>query len=119
MRGSWNNLLAAAQSEVAATLEALPAELRERAKVIPVTCESYPSDALIADGWEPDLLGLYTGVPFEHEGKAPYPQQIILFLENLWDYADGDEGIYREEVRITYLRTRSLPWLDEANWRPG
>ena len=31
------------------------------------------------------------------------PPQILLFLANLWDYADGDEALFREEVRTTYL----------------
>jgi predicted Zn-dependent protease with MMP-like domain len=25
------------------------------------------------------------------------------FSENLWDYAEGDEEIFREEVRVTYF----------------
>lgn len=35
--------------------------------------------------------------------SLPIPPQIILFLENLWDFSDGDEAIYREEIRITLL----------------
>jgi predicted Zn-dependent protease with MMP-like domain len=31
------------------------------------------------------------------------PPQILLFYENLWDFAGGEEETYREEVRITYL----------------
>jgi len=26
-----------------------------------------------------------------------------LFLENLWDFADGDHKVFCDEVRITYL----------------
>jgi predicted Zn-dependent protease with MMP-like domain len=33
----------------------------------------------------------------------PVPRQIVLFLENLWDFAGSDEGPYREEVRITFI----------------
>jgi predicted Zn-dependent protease with MMP-like domain len=33
----------------------------------------------------------------------PQPTQIILFLENLWEFAGTDEAAYREEIRITYL----------------
>lgn len=31
------------------------------------------------------------------------PPQIILFLENIWEYAEGDAGVYRVEVRTTLL----------------
>jgi predicted Zn-dependent protease with MMP-like domain len=31
------------------------------------------------------------------------PPQIILFLENLWDLADGKETIFRKEVQTTFL----------------
>jgi len=31
------------------------------------------------------------------------PPQIILFLENLWDFAEGDEEMFREEVATTLL----------------
>ena len=52
------------------------------------------------------------GVGFDMVGDAfpdgegmsmPIPPQIILVLENLWDFSDGDEAIYREEIRITLL----------------
>ncbi len=58
---------------------------------------------LQADGIEPDTLGLFTGPEFADEGNVPLPPQIILFLENLWDFAEGDEAIFREEVRTTFL----------------
>jgi predicted Zn-dependent protease with MMP-like domain len=31
------------------------------------------------------------------------PPQIILFLDNLWDFAEGDPEVYRDEVQATYL----------------
>ena len=31
------------------------------------------------------------------------PPQIILYLENIWDYSDGNLTSYRREVRQTYL----------------
>jgi predicted Zn-dependent protease with MMP-like domain len=27
----------------------------------------------------------------------------MLFLDEIWDEADGDEAVYRDEVRRTYL----------------
>ena len=35
--------------------------------------------------------------------QSPLPRQVFLFLENLWDFAEGDPKIYRDEVRIPYI----------------
>lgn len=99
----WPHLLEQAQAEVTATLRALPRELRDQARVLPVLYAAGPSAALLADGWDPDLLGLFVGDPYAHAGHSPYPVQIHLFLENLWEEAGWDETTYREEVRKTYL----------------
>ncbi len=103
MPTDWKNLHALALEEVEATLEELPAPLRERAKQLLVTFERRPNEGLIADGIEADSLGLFTGAEFAEEGHAPLPPQIILFLENLWDYSEGDEDIYCDEVCTTFL----------------
>ncbi len=105
MTGNWSHLAALAEAEVRRTLHKLPARLKRQAEGLPVTYEPHPNAALLADGFEPDLLGLFVGASFgESEfGPADVPPQVILFLENLWDYAEGDDEIYREEVRITYL----------------
>ncbi len=99
------HLAALAREEVDATLAALPAPLRERAQALPVTCERRPNAAHLRDGIEPDTLGLFVGpeFAFEETTTLPLPPQIILFLENLWDMADGDEEVFCEEVRTTYL----------------
>jgi predicted Zn-dependent protease with MMP-like domain len=100
---NWKKLCAIAQAEVEATLEALPKPLRERAEKLPVTFERRPNAGLQADGIEADTLGLFTGPDFADEEHVPLPPQIILFLDNLWDYAEGSEEIFREEVRTTLL----------------
>lgn len=92
-----------ALAEVEATLAALPKPLRERTEKLPVTFEPQPNAGLQADGIEADTLGLFTGPEFADEGNVPMPPQIILFLENLWDFAEGDEEIFSEEVRTTFL----------------
>jgi predicted Zn-dependent protease with MMP-like domain len=102
---SWAHWHAIAESEVRDTLRRLPAPLRDRAKELPVTCEPFPSEELEADGIEPDTLGLFVGETWAEQGSttAPLPGQIILFLENLLDFVDGEESAFREEVRTTYL----------------
>jgi predicted Zn-dependent protease with MMP-like domain len=99
----WKKLCAIAAAEVAATLAALPKPLREQAEKLPVTFERQPNAGLHADGIEPDTLGLFTGAEFADEGNVLLPPQIILFLENLWDFAEGDEVTFGEEVRTTFL----------------
>ena len=99
----WKKLRTLALSEVEATLAALPKPLRERAEKLPVTFERVPNAGLQASGIEADTLGSFTGAEFAEEGNAPLPPQIILFLENLWDFAGGDEEIFRDEVHTTYL----------------
>jgi predicted Zn-dependent protease with MMP-like domain len=99
----WKRLCAVAAAEVEATLAALPGPLRERAEKLPVTFERQPNADLQADGIEPDTLGLFTGPEFADEGNVPLPPQIILFLENLWNFAEGSEEIFCEEVRTTFL----------------
>ena len=92
-----------ASAEVEATLAALPQPLRKRAEKLPVTFERQPNAGLQADGIEPDTLGLFVGPEFADEGQVPLPPQIILFLENLWDFSEGDEEIFRDEIRTTFL----------------
>ena len=96
-------LEALAAAEVEATLAALPAPLREHARKLPVTFERAPHRELVADGIEPDTLGLFTGPEFADEEHSTLPPQIILFLENIWDLAEGDDEFFREEVRTTFL----------------
>lgn len=99
-------LTAVARQVVAAAQRRLPAKVRAAAEQVPVCYEPFPNEAILAEGWEPDILGLFVG--HEHGGEfrsdeTPLPPQILLFLENIWDYAEGDETLYRDEVRLTYL----------------
>ena len=94
-----------AKTEVEALRLQLPREMADRAAEVPVVYLARPTKAMVReDGLDPDLLGLFVG-PSRAEGVEsgdPLPPEILLFLENLWDYADGDEELFREEVRVTY-----------------
>ena len=105
MRTDYANLRRLALAEIETTLAQLPAPLRERAQLLPVTLEGRPNAAQCRDGIEPDTLGLFVGNEFasEESSASPLPAQIILFLENLWDQTEGDEGLFCEEVHTTYL----------------
>lgn len=116
-------LLETARKVVTAAQRRLPAEIRPLAEAVPVTFEPMPNEAVLAEGWEPDILGLFVGHPHhgEHTDLQPLPPQILLFLDNLWDYAEGDEGIYRDEVRLTYLHELGhyLGWDEDELARRG
>ncbi|MFZ1073167.1 MAG: metallopeptidase family protein [Verrucomicrobiia bacterium] len=103
MEVNLEKLQALALLEVEATVAVLPKPLRDQAEKLPVTFERVPNAGLQADGIEADTLGLFTGAEFADEGNVPMPPQIILFLENLWDFAEGDEEIFRDEIHTTYL----------------
>jgi predicted Zn-dependent protease with MMP-like domain len=102
---SWNELLALAGAEVNATLQALPKALRTQAQRLPITFEPCPSAELVDDGLDPDTLGIFVGeaYPDSELPGLPLPPQIILFLENIWEFADGNRRDYATEVRTTLL----------------
>ena len=104
MSSDWKALLGIAEAEVKAVVAALPTELKREAERLPVVYDPRTSEVLREHDLH-DTLGLFVGASrldgiLESDDLAP---QIILFLENLWEFAESDEVIYREEVRTTYL----------------
>jgi predicted Zn-dependent protease with MMP-like domain len=100
-----SRLIKIAADAVAATQRGLPPDIRKVARAVPVRFESAPSADVLADGTEPDILGLFMGSPIgtELSGGDPSPPRIFLYTANLWDYAEEDLEAYRDEVRLTYL----------------
>lgn len=99
----WNRLKELAREAIETTLAELPVPLREHAQKLPVTFETAPNKVLQDDGIEADTLGLFVGNEFAGDGTGVMPSQIILFLENLWDFAESDEKTFCDEVRTTFL----------------
>lgn len=129
-RGAWlaamrfDQLHALALEVVATTQRRLPPELRGPAAAVPVCCERAPNAAILAEGWEDDILGLFVG--HAHGGELAgdgqnLPPQILLFLDNLWAYAEGDRAVFRDEVRLTYLHELGhyLGWDEDEVARRG
>jgi predicted Zn-dependent protease with MMP-like domain len=116
-------LTVVAEQVVAAAQRRLPAAVREAAAAVVVCYEPAPNEAILAEGWEPDILGLFVG--HEHLGELadaqPLPPQILLFVDNLWDLAEGDDTVYRDEVRLTYLHELGhyLGWDEDEVARRG
>ena len=94
-----------AADAVGAAQRRLPPEIRALARNVPVHYQALPAADVLAEGFESDILGLFHGSAHGSElaHDNPAPPQIILYLENLWDFAEGDPEVYRDEVRLTYL----------------
>jgi len=119
---NWEELCRIADETVRAARKRLPAGVRDAAGTLPVTFEPWPSEAMLQDeGIEPDILGLFVGPELADDPASMMPAQILLFLENLWDYAEGDRGAFKDEVRITYLHELGhyLGWDEEELARRG
>ena len=99
----WRRLRGIAEYEVDRLLKRLPVPIRERVTDIPVMFEPEPSEDLVADGVDPDLMGLFVGESCGEPSSDPLPPEILLFLGNILDEADGDDAVYRREVRKTLL----------------
>lgn len=86
-------------------LAKLPPDLREAAADCAIEF-AVMRDCLGAEpGLDEDLLGLFEGCS-RLEPRTESPQdlpRVRLFLDNLWDYSNGDVAAFREEVRITLL----------------
>jgi predicted Zn-dependent protease with MMP-like domain len=105
LRPAWPVLLQIAEEEVHQLVRALPAELQATAQSLPVVYQPRPDPRAHGADVARDTLGFFVGTPFATTESAPgeLAGHVILFLENLWTEAAGDEQVYREEVRATYL----------------
>ncbi len=94
-----------AAATVGAAQRQLPPEIRTLARGVPVHYERTPSPDVLAEGFPPDILGLFTGSAhgMELAHDNPAPAQILLYVDSLWEFAEGDVEVFRDEVRITYL----------------
>jgi predicted Zn-dependent protease with MMP-like domain len=98
-------LVRIAADTVEATRRSLPADVREAAAGVAVLFEPEPGPDVLSDGFEPDILGLFSGSPHGAglSEDNPSPPRIFLYIKSLWDYAGEDAAEFREEVRLTYL----------------
>jgi predicted Zn-dependent protease with MMP-like domain len=102
---SLTQLINRAEKVVAHAQNALPPEIRALAKQVPVSYRDWPDDEILDDEVEADILGLFVGNHHGIDGGADnaVPPQIFLFLENIYDEAEGEPQQFDQEVRITYL----------------
>ncbi len=96
----------AGTAEVQAVMDALPPDILERIADVPITFDARPNAAMVAAGIHPyRTQGLFTGVPYSKAVAVSQhlPPQIILFLENIWNYSGGQPLAFRQNVRKTLL----------------
>ena len=98
---------------------------KEKKSAAPRATDAAPADAAtVAEGFEPDILGLFIG-PDLVDGEAdphPLPPHIVLYLENLWDLAEADEGtrasmngqVPASETYQTWLKRQPAGFQDDV-----
>lgn len=91
---NFEELSRVAEEETHRVVESLPQEIRSEVESLPVFFEDWPGKEDMEAGIAEDTLGFYE--------VDPVPR-IRLWLENIWDFAGEDEGIFREEVQTTLL----------------
>ena len=112
--------------EVRLAAERLPLEFREHLERVPVLVHDLPALELLrgdsAPGTDPDLLGLFHGVPLpdvmEAGGCEPTPNYIYLFQRNLERFA-VDRGDLVAQITITlYHELGHYLGLEEEDMEP-
>lgn len=118
-----SRLVEIAADVVGAAQRQLPPDIRPLARAVPVQYEARPSADVLAEGFEPDILGLFSGSAHGTElmQTNPAPPVILLYLENLWAFAEEDMEIFRDETRLTYLHELGhyLGWDEDDLTRRG
>ncbi|HTM23166.1 MAG TPA: metallopeptidase family protein [Kofleriaceae bacterium] len=89
-----------------AAMAELPREVLDRLENVPVMIADLPDRHLVEEGWDPRLLGLFSGVPLPEKsqvsGQAPHIDTVHLYQLNL-ERACADREQLAEEIRITVL----------------
>ncbi len=109
-----------AREELESLTKVLPDDVREAALKVPVSMEEKPGDGAPDNDLQGDELGLFEGPAADDEADSTELPRIRLFLANLWDWVEGDEQDYRDEVGTTFLHELGhyLGWdEDEVNER--
>ena len=84
----------------------LPPEVLSRLENVPILIEDLPDTHLVEEGYDPRLLGLFSGVPLPHKSHVTNQVAAIdavhLYQKNL-ERQSADREELREEIRITVL----------------
>ena len=93
--------------EVAAeSLDELPTHIRKRLANVPILARDYPEPDIVRQGFDPRILGFFSGVPYPDKhsvsGPPPHLDCILLFKRNI-ERAARSKDETRQEIRITLL----------------
>ena len=84
----------------------LPDEVLTRLENVPVLIDDLPSDDLVAEGYDPRLLGLFSGVPLPEKShvsdQRPSIDAVHLYQKNL-ERQSADKEELADQIRITVL----------------
>src|SRR5918999_5898493 len=106
------------EGRVERALESLPPELRRAMSNVEIVVEDENRD-------DPDLFGLYTGVPLTDRGEGyagALPDKIEIYRVPLEDEFGDDPELLEEEIRVTVLHEIAHHFgidenrLDELGW---
>ncbi len=107
------------EEHVRRALESLPDDLRRAMSNVAIVVEDENPE-------EPDLYGLYTGVPLTDRGAESYagvlPDKIEIYRLPLEEEFGDDPEVLEEEIRVTVLHEIAHHFgideerLDELGW---
>ena len=106
------------EEHVRRALESLPDELRRAMANVEIVVEDENPE-------DPDLLGLYTGIPLTERDSAyggVLPDKIAIYRLPLEEEFGDDPAVLEEEIRITVLHELAHHFgidddrLDELGW---
>lgn len=87
------------------SLAELPERIRKLLENVPVVAEDYPAEELVREGYDPRVLGFFSGVPYPEKstlGTAPHLDCIFLYQRNIEKLARNVEEV-EEEIKKTLV----------------
>ena len=89
-----------ASHEVGNIIKVLPAEIAEQVSNCRISYEEKPGEN---EALEDSLLGLFEGASLIDDSTPDSMPHIRIFVSNLWEYTEGDEQDFLDEVGTTFL----------------
>jgi predicted Zn-dependent protease with MMP-like domain len=87
-------------------LAELPARARKLLENVPILAAEYPSLEIVAEGNDPRMMGVFSGIPFPEksqlDGPSPHLDCVFLYQRNIERMCRTREEV-AEEIRITLL----------------
>ncbi len=99
----FTRLAQMAEEEVAWIIGELPRQVAKAAADCVISYERKPGKEGFDSELFGDELGLFEGACLLDDDGYGDPPRIRLFLENIWEWVDGYEEDFLEEVITTYL----------------